>query len=89
MAKLDWAKEAARLRKIADQLNAMGDRFWRVREDEHLGWPMTLHDEASRIRERADELERKLDYRLYHEKKRNSLLEHWMRNRGITDRAGD
>jgi hypothetical protein len=54
MAKLDWAKEAARLRKIADQLNAMGDRFWRVREDEHLGFATGRDGQANHRRYRHE-----------------------------------
>ena len=56
MSKFNWTAEAARLRKISKEIEAIRDRMWNS-DNVDAGWDRPLAEMAERIDNMADQIE--------------------------------
>lgn len=91
-AKFNWEAEAARIRKISEQFDAMRTRLLRTaptldKADEIMqGWDSVLEDWRTKLLELAWEMENRVDYRKANEHRRSLLSEYRASRTGIDEK---
>jgi hypothetical protein len=62
VSKFNWKREAARIRKMCDEVDAIRERLWKS-EDDPLGWDLALIRLAETLDLTAKQIEQRTDQR--------------------------